>query len=188
MLVKLSEETIKTIVRVLHSPTTYRNKVLVQLNVIKLSKQQRAFVFPWGSEELLCTCTSAFAYVPSCSAMFRDSVAPVQLAGVWIPLYFAVFVHTPVPVHALSQHWQACEVSGLLLSTCTLILVFCYSTVLCPSIGPGLFGPLPSLVSRVDYISEMGALLPFCIGAHGWAARIWQPWEQYKSHLGASCQ
>lgn len=46
MLVKLSEETIKTIIHVLHSPTTYRNKVLVQLNVIKLSKQQRAFVFP----------------------------------------------------------------------------------------------------------------------------------------------
>ena len=139
----------------------------MQLNVIKLGKQQRAFVFPWGSEELLCTCTSAFAYVPSCSAMFCDSLAPVQLGGVWISLHFAVFVHKPVPVHALSQHWQACAVSGLLLSTCMLIPCICYSTVLCPSIGPGLFGPLPSLVSRVDFISVMGALLPFSRG-EGW--------------------
>ena len=32
----------------------------------------------------------------------------------------------------------------------------------------------------------MGTLLPFCVGAHGWVARICQLWKQ--SHLGAGCR
>ena len=36
------------------------------------------------------------------------------------------------------------------------------------------------------YISLRGALLPFCVGAYGWVARICQPWQQ--SPVGAGCQ
>ena len=32
-------------------------------------------------------------------------------------------------------------------------------------------------------MSVMGALFSFCVGAHGWVARICQPWEQSKSPL-----
>ena len=47
--------------------------------------------------------------------------------------------------------------------------------------------PYPSpFFHCIYYISVTGALLPFCVGAHGWVARICQPWEQ--SHLGAGCQ
>ena len=51
------------------------------------------------------------------------------------------------------------------------------------------FPPLPPLFPLNNYIitiSVMGAHLPFCMGAHGWVARICPPWEQ--SHLGAGCQ
>ena len=37
-----------------------------------------------------------------------------------------------------------------------------------------------------SYISLTSALFPFCIGAHGWVAKIYQPWQQF--HLGARCQ
>ena len=56
--------------------------------------------------ELLCTHTSAFAYVniSSCQAGFCEALVPAHPAGVCGPLYFAVFVHALVPVHALSWH------------------------------------------------------------------------------------
>ena len=39
---------------------------------------------------------------------------------------------------------------------------------------------------RIYYISITCANLPFCVGVHGWVARICQPWKQ--SYLGAGCQ
>ena len=54
--------------------------------------------------ELLCTRASAFTYVniPSFPAVFCEALVPVHAAGVCAPLHFAVFVHAPAPVHALS--------------------------------------------------------------------------------------
>ena len=54
--------------------------------------------------ELLCTGSRAFASfnIPSCQAVFCEALVPVHLAVVCVPLHFAVFVHAPVPVHALS--------------------------------------------------------------------------------------
>ena len=68
---------------------------------------------------------------------------------------------------------------------CGSLPFFC-SHILRLSIVSGLFSPYPSLFFHsIYYISVSGALLTFCVGAHGWVARICQPWEQ--SHLGASC-
>lgn len=47
---------------------------------------------------MLCTCTGAFANVnvPSYPVVFCEALALVHPVGVWAPLYFAVFVFTPV--------------------------------------------------------------------------------------------
>ena len=47
---------------------------------------------------------STFAYVsvPSYPVVFHEALAPVYLSGFCIPFCFAVFVHAPTPVHALS--------------------------------------------------------------------------------------
>ena len=54
--------------------------------------------------KLLCTCTSAFAYVsiPSCPVVFCEALVSEYLSLVCISLRFAVSFHGPVPVHALS--------------------------------------------------------------------------------------
>jgi len=70
---------------------------------------------------------------------------------------------------------------------CAWIPRVCGSAILLSYIISGLFPPYPSLYSIVyTNISVTGALLPFCMGAHGWVAMICQSWEQ--SHLGAGGQ
>ena len=125
-------------------------------------------MFPQGSAELLCTHAIAFTCVniPSCPAVFCEALAPVHGAGVWALLHFALFVNAPAPVHAWSKHWQACAVSGLLLSTCVWIPCVSYSTILCSSIVSGLFPPYPPLFFHfIYYISVTGApFFPFAWG------------------------
>ena len=55
-----------------------------------------------GSLDSLQNSASAFVSVPSYPVVFREALAPVYLSGICIPLCFAVFVHAPAPVHALS--------------------------------------------------------------------------------------
>ena len=100
--------------------------ILYKLNAVKCNLMEittNKVCVLWGAAELLCTHASAFTYfsVPSCQALFCETLAPVHLSGVCVPFCFTVFIHAPVPVHALSLHWQACAVSGLLLSTRTWI-------------------------------------------------------------------
>ena len=52
--------------------------------------------------KLLCTCTSAFAYVSIPLCLVVLALVSEHLSLVCISLHFAVSVHGPVPVHALS--------------------------------------------------------------------------------------
>ena len=111
--------------------------------------------------ELLCTRASAFAYVevPSCPAVFCEALAPVHAAGVCPPMHFAV----------LFVHLRQC---------------MCFSSVAEPLQSVVLLsicGWIPCILYQCD-----GCSSPFCVGAHGWVARICEPWERF--HLGAGCQ
>ena len=110
-------------------------------------------MFPQGSTQLFCTCTDAFTYVnvPSCPTMFCEALAPMHAAGVCAPRLFALFVHTPAPVHAWSQCCCCCAVSSLMLSTCAWIPCVCCSAILRSSIVPGL-SPPPSLPFFLLYL------------------------------------
>ena len=88
------------------------------------------------------------------------------------------------------RHLHQCIRQGSALP-CILLFCSCACASVCVSLA------LLSLCSRwsccpyaggslVYYISVTVALLPFCVGAHGWVARICEPWERF--HLGAGCQ
>ena len=62
--------------------------------------------------------------------VFCEAHAPVHEAGVCAPLQLVSFVHAHTPVHAWSQHWSACAVSGLLLPTCAWIPRVCCGAIL----------------------------------------------------------
>ena len=76
----------------------------------------------------------------SCQAGFCEALVPAHPSGVCAPLYFAVFVHALVPVHALS-----CAFCHLLLSTSVWISHVSCSAILRFSMVSGLSPSLPSL-------------------------------------------
>ena len=141
-------------------------------------------MFPQGSAELFCTCASAFAYVniPSCPTVFCEALAPMHAAGVCAPLLFGLFMH-------LRQCMRGASIGKPVQSAvlcCPHVrgsLVF----VVAPFYFEHSFWVVPPypllflLYIHVYYISVMGALLPFCVGAHGWPAmgavssRSWLP-------------
>ena len=62
----------------------------------------------------------------------------------------------------------------------------CCSAILPWSIDSGLFLPLPfPFFHCICYISVKSVLLPFCMGAHSWVARICQSWEQVVANSGS---
>ena len=140
---------------------------------------------------MLCTRASAFAFVnvPSCPVVLCEVLAPLHPSRVCDPLHFAVCVHAPAPVHALSLHWYAYAVSGLLLFTCMWIPRVCCSAILHSSIVSGLSPPSPSLVSTVYiyyYISVTSAPLPLCVGAHGFASHGCSLIQELAGNSGSS--
>ena len=67
---------------------------------------------------------------------------------------------------------QCSSLVHMLMDTSCLL----YSAILRSSIVSGLFPPLPCF-HCILYQCDGCPLLPFCLGAHGWVARICQPWE-----------
>ena len=126
---------------------------------------------------MLCTNPSAKAYVnvPLCPVEFFEALKPVHPSGVCVPLHFVVFVHVSVPVHALSVSKPV--QSGVFccphahVSFMFVVAPFKHSFWVAPPILP--------CFHCIYYISVMGALLPFCpsallpfcLGAHGWVPR-----------------
>ena len=62
---------------------------------------------------------------------------------------------------------------------CCLLAFYNYSSV--AAHRPGSFLPIPFPSSFHCLDSVMGVCFPYCMGVHGWIARICQPWEQSSS-------
>ena len=84
--------------------------------------------------------------------------------------------------HAVSTHMRMCwncTCSWIVaLAWCMyrrrLLWRFCSVAAHCPGSSP----PTPFRPSFHCFKSAMDACLSYCMGAHGWIARIYQPWEQ----------
>ena len=81
--------------------------------------------------------------------------------------------------------WSAASELHVLMDRSVAYIEEAFSSVLCS--GSSL--PRNSPPSFHCFNSVTGACSSYCLGAHGWIARICQPWEQSSSTaVGAGCQ